>query len=60
LGVWRSNFKGTDYLKRATGIFRFTFKVFLAILKRPPKKNIAKVLENFYTAGIAVKIISRR
>jgi len=56
LGVGEANFKGTDYPKEQQG-FSFTFKGILAFYD-PPKKNIAKVLEDFYTAGIAVKIIT--
>jgi Ca2+-transporting ATPase len=56
LGVGEANFKGTDYPKEQQG-FSFNFKGILAFYD-PPKKNIAKVLEDFYTAGIAVKIIT--
>jgi Ca2+-transporting ATPase len=37
--------------------FKFKFKGILAFYD-PPKKNIAKVLSNFYDAGINVKIIT--
>jgi Ca2+-transporting ATPase len=56
LGVGEGNFKGTDYPKKQQE-FRFTFKGIVAFYD-PPKKNIGNVLEDFYTAGIAVKIIT--
>lgn len=56
LGVGEANFKGTDYPKEQQK-FKFMFKGIVAFYD-PPKKNIAKVLEDFYSAGIAVKIIT--
>jgi Ca2+-transporting ATPase len=56
LGVGQANFQGTDYPKKQQD-FAFEFKGIVAFYD-PPKKNIAKVLEDFYTAGIAVKIIT--
>jgi P-type Ca2+ transporter type 2C len=56
LGVGEANFKGTDYPKEQQE-FSFTFKGIIAFYD-PPKKNIPKVLEDFYTAGITVKIIT--
>lgn len=56
LGVGEANFEGTNYPKEQQE-FPFTFKGIVAFYD-PPKKNIAKVLEDFYTAGIAVKIIT--
>ncbi|WP_157886051.1 hypothetical protein [Chryseobacterium glaciei] len=32
--------------------------MFIKVFYDPPKKNIQKVLEDFYNAGIAVKIIT--
>lgn len=56
LGVGVSNFKGTTYPKEQQEI-PFTFKGIVAFYD-PPKKNIDKVLEDFYAAGIVVKIIT--
>lgn len=56
LGVGQAHFKGTDYPKKQQE-FTFKFKGIVAFYD-PPKKNITKVLEDFYTAGIAVKIIT--
>ncbi len=56
LGVGEANFKGTDYPKEQQE-FSFTFKGIIAFYD-PPKKNIQKVLEDFYDAGIIVKIIT--
>lgn len=56
LGVAEGNFKGTDYPKKQQE-FRFTFKRIVAFYD-PPKKNITKVLKDFYTAGISVEIIT--
>jgi len=56
LGVGEANFKGIDYPKKQQE-FPFTFKGVVAFYD-PPKKNITKVLEDFYTAGINVKIIT--
>jgi P-type Ca2+ transporter type 2C len=56
LGVGISNFEGNNYPENQQD---FSFK-FLGVVAfyDPPKKNIQKVLEDFYTAGIAVKIIT--
>lgn len=56
LGVGEASFQGSDYPKEQQE-FQFTFKGVVAFYD-PPKKNIAKVLEDFYTAGISVKIIT--
>ncbi|MEH6405798.1 MAG: cation-translocating P-type ATPase [Leeuwenhoekiella sp.] len=56
LGVGEAFFKGTDYPKRQQE-FHFTFKGIVAFYD-PPKRNITRVLEDFYDAGIAVKIIT--
>src|SRR5690606_29932337 len=56
LGVGISNFEGTDWPKNQQD-FRFEFKGLLAFYD-PPKGNIAKVFQDFYNAGIAVKIIT--
>ena len=56
LGVGESNFKGSAYPERQQAL-PFTFKGIVAFYD-PPKKNITQVLEDFYTAGIAVKIIT--
>ncbi len=56
LGVGVSNLNGTTYPKKQQEI-PFTFKGIVAFYD-PPKKNIDKVLEDFYTAGIVVKIIT--
>ena len=56
LGVGVSNFKGDDYPKKQQDL-PFQFKGVVAFYD-PPKKNIQKVLEDFYTAGISVKIIT--
>eukprot|EP00095_Tigriopus_kingsejongensis_P001507 maker-scaffold3505_size8384-snap-gene-0.1 protein:Tk01507 transcript:maker-scaffold3505_size8384-snap-gene-0.1-mRNA-1 annotation:"haloacid dehalogenase" len=56
LGVGEAHFKGTDYPTEQQA-FSFTFKGIVAFYD-PPKKNIAKVLKDFYAAGIAVKIIT--
>jgi Ca2+-transporting ATPase len=56
LGVGVSNFAGSDY-PAAQQSFLFQFKGIVAFYD-PPKKNIQKVVEDFYTAGIAVKIIT--
>ena len=56
LGVGEANFDGNNYpLKQQE--FQFTFKGIVAFYD-PPKKNIQKVLEDFYTAGIKVKIVT--
>lgn len=56
LSVGISTFSGTDYPEKQQD-FLFEFKGIVAFYD-PPKKNIQQVLENFYTAGIAVKIIT--
>jgi len=56
LGVGESNFEGNNYPATQQEI-PFTFKGIVAFYD-PPKKNINKVLEDFYQAGIDVKIIT--
>ena len=56
LGVAESDFEGTDFPETQQE-FKFIFKGIVAFYD-PPKKNINKVLEAFYKAGIAVKIIT--
>lgn len=56
LGVGASSFKSNDY-PAIQQDFLFKFKGIVAFYD-PPKKNIQKVLEDFYKAGIAVKIIT--
>lgn len=56
LGVAESAFEGTNF-PATQQEFKFQFKGIVAFYD-PPKKNIAKVLEDFYQAGIAVKIIT--
>ncbi len=56
LGVGEANFIGTNYPEKQQE-FQFTFKGIVAFYD-PPKKNIQKVLEDFYTAGIKVKIVT--
>ncbi|NHN24774.1 cation-translocating P-type ATPase [Flavobacterium jejuense] len=56
LAVAESNFVGSDY-PEIQQEFQFKFKGVVAFYD-PPKKNIKKVLEDFYQAGIAVKIIT--
>lgn len=56
LGVGISKFEGTDWPKKQQD-FRFVFKGLLAFYD-PPKANIEKVFQDFYNAGIAVKIIT--
>jgi Ca2+-transporting ATPase len=56
LGVGQAGFSGTDYPKQQQE-FPFMFKGIVAFYD-PPKKNISKVLEDFYAAGITVKIIT--
>ncbi len=56
LGVGLSNFEGDKYPAKQQEL-PFEFKGIVAFYD-PPKKNIQKVLEDFYTAGIAVKIIT--
>ena len=56
LGVGVSNFNGTQWPKTQQE-FNFEFKGLVAFYD-PPKENISKVFEDFYKAGIAVKIIT--
>ncbi len=56
LGVGFSEFEGTEYPAAQQELpFKFTG---LVAFYDPPKKNIRKVFEDFYAAGIAVKIIT--
>lgn len=56
LGVGASAFTGNDYPSDQQDL-PFQFLGIVAFYD-PPKKNIKKVLDDFYTAGIAVKIIT--
>lgn len=56
LGVGKANFNGDNFPK-AQQDFPFIFLGIVAFYD-PPKKNIQKVLKDFYTAGISVKIIT--
>lgn len=56
LGVGVSNFSGENYPAKQQDL-PFQFKGIIAFYD-PPKKNIQKVLEDFYSAGIMVKIIT--
>jgi Ca2+-transporting ATPase len=56
LGVGVSNFVGEDYPAQQQDL-PFEFKGIVAFYD-PPKKNIQRVMEDFYTAGIQVKIIT--
>ena len=56
LAVGEANFSGNNF-PAIQQEFQFTFKGIVAFYD-PPKKNIQIVLENFYKAGIAVKIIT--
>jgi len=56
LGVGISKFEGTDWPKKQQH-FKFEFKGLVAFYD-PPKGNISKVFQDFYNAGIAVKIIT--
>ncbi|MBF7093011.1 cation-translocating P-type ATPase [Flavobacterium sp. ALJ2] len=56
LGVALSTFDGNSFPLNQQD-FPFKFLGIVAFYD-PPKKNIQKVLENFYSAGIAVKIIT--
>ncbi|EIA08145.1 cation-translocating P-type ATPase [Flavobacterium frigoris] len=56
LGVGYSEFKGTDYPKNQQDLpFHF---VGLVVFYDPPKANIQHVIEQFYDAGIQVKVIT--
>jgi P-type Ca2+ transporter type 2C len=56
LGVGESNFMGNNFPKTQQEL-SFFFKGIVAFYD-PPKKNIHAVLNHFYQAGIAVKIIT--
>lgn len=56
LAVGVSDFKGTEYPVNQQDL-PFQLKGIVAFYD-PPKKNIQKVLHDFYAAGIAVKIIT--
>ncbi|TXT32238.1 MAG: Ca2+-transporting ATPase [Chitinophagaceae bacterium] len=56
LGIATTNFNGTDFPKDQQS-FKFNFKGVIAFYD-PPKKNIEAVLNGFYAAGIAVKIVT--
>lgn len=56
LGVGETFFEGKDY-PESQQAFNFSFKGLVAFYD-PPKKNIPSVLQGFYKAGIAVKIIT--
>jgi len=56
LGVGRSEFSGEEFPTSQQEL-SFTFKGIVAFYD-PPKKNIQNVLEDFYSAGISVKIIT--
>nr|WP_199078645.1 cation-translocating P-type ATPase [Pedobacter sp. ASV19] len=56
LGVAEAFFNGTDF-PSAQQEFKFHFKGLVAFYD-PPKANIASVLEQFYAAGIQVKIVT--
>ena len=56
LGIGVSDFTGGNYPSTQQEL-PFQFKGIVAFYD-PPKKNIQKVLADFYTAGIAVKIIT--
>jgi P-type Ca2+ transporter type 2C len=56
LGVATSNFNGRDFPPRQQG-FQFVFKGLVAFYD-PPKKNISKIFNAFYNAGIQLKIIT--
>lgn len=56
LGVGSSEFNGTKYPSKQQDL-SFEFKGLVAFYD-PPKKNIDKVLQDFYSAGIQVKIIT--
>lgn len=56
LGVGNSSFVGSDFPDIQQD-FRFEFNGLIAFYD-PPKKNIQKVLEDFYSAGISIKIIT--
>ncbi len=56
LAVAEATFNGNNF-PATQQEFQFTFKGMVAFYD-PPKKNIQEVLENFYNAGITVKIVT--
>ncbi|MEO6850353.1 MAG: cation-translocating P-type ATPase, partial [Mucilaginibacter sp.] len=56
LAVGEASFKGNDF-PATQQEFPFTFKGLVAFYD-PPKENIKAVLQHFYRAGIAVKIVT--
>ncbi len=56
LGVAQSELAGANFPETQQEI-KFSFKGIVAFYD-PPKENISSVLENFYAAGIGVKIIT--
>lgn len=56
LGVGISKFESIEWPKKQQD-FNFEFKGLVAFYD-PPKENISKVFQDFYNAGIAVKIIT--
>lgn len=56
LGVGQANFQGSNF-PNTQQEFKFGFKGLVAFYD-PPKKNIKTVLDGFYDAGIAVKILT--
>ncbi len=56
LGVGEAVFTGNDFPVEQQQ-FKFTFKGLVAFYD-PPKKNIQSVFEDFYKAGIGVKIVT--
>ncbi len=56
LAIATTTFAGKDFPKTQQ-VLNFSFKGLVAFYD-PPKKNIHVVLENFYNAGISVKIIT--
>lgn len=56
LAVGDTSFDGKDFPKEQQE-FKFKFKGIVAFYD-PPKKNINKVLQDFYRAGIEVKIVT--
>lgn len=56
LGVAEANFEGNDFPNNQEA-FPFQFKGIVAFYD-PPKNNIQSVFEDFYTAGLEVKIIT--
>lgn len=56
LGVGEAEFSGNDF-PATQQEFKFRFKGLVAFYD-PPKENIRSVLEAFYNAGIAVKIVT--